>query len=328
MFFTPEDRAAGLPETELEVARTHGRYDGEGWRLRKDGSLFYAAVSLSALHGPSGDLVGFVKVTQDRTRQRELGDALQRREAELRLIIDAIPGLVAYMAPDQTYRLINREYERWFGRPADEILGQHISAVLGDAAYAAVRPHVEAALAGRTTSFESEVPYETAGSRWVRATYIPDRDAGGRVQGYISLVLDVTAAKRAEEQLAEEARVNEALYRTGTALASALDLDTVFNRLTEGATALCRAQFGAFFYNVAKPEGGSYMLYTLAGVPREKFAGFPMPRATEVFAPDLRRAGRACARTTSRRTRATARTRRTTECPRVIFRFAAISPCR
>ena len=66
----------------------------------------------------------------------------------------------------------------------------------------------------------------------------------------------------------------------------------MFTRLTDGATALCRAQFGAFFYNVVKPEGGSYMLYTLSGVPREKFAGFPMPRNTEIFAPDLRGRGR------------------------------------
>ena len=149
MFFTPEDRAAGLPEPELKTARAHGRYEGEGWRQRKDGSRFYAAVSLSALQDASGELVGFVKVTQDRTRYRELSEALQRREAELRLIIDAIPGLVAYMAPDETYRLVNRAYEEWFGRPAAEILGQHIADVLGDAAYAAIRPHVEAALAGQ-----------------------------------------------------------------------------------------------------------------------------------------------------------------------------------
>ena len=285
LFFTPEDRASGLPELELKTAREHGRYEGEGWRERKDGSRFYAAVSLSRLQDESGELVGFVKVTQDRTRYRELSEALQRRESELRLIIDAIPGLVAYMSRDETYRQVNRAYEEWFGRPAAEITGKHISDVLGTPAYETLRPHVAAALAGKPVSFESEVPYASRGTRWIRAQYIPDLDASGNVQGFVSLVLDVTDAKHAEQRLAEEARLNETLYRVGTALAQDLDLDTVFSRLTDEATALCRAQFGAFFYNVDDPERGRYMLYTLAGVPREKFSGFPMPRNTDVFAP-------------------------------------------
>ncbi|RYZ06086.1 MAG: PAS domain S-box protein [Myxococcales bacterium] len=285
IFFTPEDRASGLPELELRTAREQGRYEGEGWRERKDGSRFYAAVSLSRLQDDSGEPVGFVKVTQDRTRYRKLSKALERRESELRLILDAIPGLVAYMSPDERYRQVNRAYEEWFGRPAAELIGKHISDALGPQAYETVRPHVAAVLAGQAVSFESEVPYASGGARWVSAQYIPDRDTNGNIQGYVSLVLDVTDAKRAEERLAEEARINETLYRVGTALAQDLDLDTVFARLTDEATALCRAQFGAFFYNVDDPERGQYMLYTLAGVPSEKFAGFPMPRNTEVFAP-------------------------------------------
>lgn len=285
LFFTPEDRASGLPELELKTAREQGRYEGEGWRERKDGSRFYAAVSLSRLLDDSGELVGFVKVTQDRTRYRELSESLHRRESELRLIIDAIPGLVAYMSKDETYRQVNHAYEEWFGRPAAELIGKHISDALGSQAYEILRPHVAAALSGQRVSFESEVPYASGGARWVQGQYIPDRDAEGNVQGYVSLVLDVTDAKRAEERLAEESRVNEMLYRVGTAIVQDLDLETVFARLTDEATALCRAQFGAFFYNVDDPERGRYMLYTLAGVPREKFAGFPMPRNTEVFAP-------------------------------------------
>src|SRR6187551_610240 len=179
LFFTPEDRASGLPEFELKTAREHGRYEGEGWRERKDGSRFYAAVSLSRLQDDAGELVGFVKVTQDRTRYRELSEALQRRESELRLIIDAIPGLVAYMSKDETYRQVNRAYEEWFGRPAADIIGKHVSDVLGTPAYETIRSHVAAALAGHPASFESEVPYASRGRRWIRAQYIPDRDANG-----------------------------------------------------------------------------------------------------------------------------------------------------
>ncbi len=285
LFFTPEDRASGLPELELKTAREQGRYEGEGWRERKDGSRFYAAVSLSRLQDASGEIVGFVKVTQDRTRDRELSEAVERREAELRLIIDAIPGLVAYMSTDEKYRQVNRAYEEWFGRPPAQLVGQHLADVVGPDAYDVIRPHVASALSGVSTSFEAEVPYAAAGSRWVRASYVPDHGAGGDVTGYVSLVLDVTEAKRAEQQLADEARLNEALLRVATLLAEAPDLDTIFARLTEEATTLCRAQFGAFFYNIVDPARGRYMLYALAGVPRERFAGFSMPRNTDVFAP-------------------------------------------
>lgn len=285
LFFTPEDRAAGLPELELKTAREQGRYEGEGWRERKDGSRFYAAVSLSPLHDDSGQLVGFVKVTQDRTRYRQLSEALRRRESDLRLIVDAIPGLVAYMSREETYQQVNLAYEHWFGFAASELIGKPLAEVVGAQAYAVLRPHVAAALSGESVSFESEVPYAHGGTRWIKGQYVPDRDVNGDVQGYVSLVLDVTDAKRAEQRLAEEARLNETLYRVGTALAQDLDLDAVFARLTDEATALCRAQFGAFFYNVDDPGRGRYMLYTLAGVPHEKFAGFPMPRNTDVFAP-------------------------------------------
>jgi PAS domain S-box-containing protein len=285
LFFTPEDRAVGLPETELEVARTKGRYEGEGWRLRKDGSRFYASVSVSSLHDTEGALVGFVKVTQDRTRYRELSESLEQRGAELRLIIDAIPGLVAYVAPDQTYRQVNQAYSAWFDRPAEDIIGRHVADIVGARAYEAVRSPIETVLAGDAGTFEMEVPYDRIGPRWVRATFVPDRDASGRIRGYVSLVLDITDTKRAAQHLADEARANETLYRIGTALAADFDLETIFKTLTDEATAMCRAQFGAFFYNVEKPEGGSYMLYTLSGVPREMFASFPMPRNTAVFGP-------------------------------------------
>jgi PAS domain S-box-containing protein len=285
MFFTPEDQASGLPETELEVARTRGRYEGEGWRQRKDGSRFYAAVSLSALHAPSGALLGFVKVTQDRTRHRELSEALERHREEQRLILDAIPGLVAYIGPDQIYRSANQSYERWFGVSADAVRGKHVRDVVGEVAYATIRPYVEAALAGEPTTYELELPYRSGGPRWVRATLVPDRTASGVVRGAVTLVLDVTDARRADAKLAEVARENETLYRVGTALVGHLDLDTIFKRLTDEATSLCRAEFGAFFYNVAKAEGESYMLSTLSGAAVERFAGMPMPRNTAVFAP-------------------------------------------
>src|SRR5690349_14552533 len=83
----------------------------------------------------------------------------------------------------------------------------------------------------------------------------------------------------------EEARVVETLHRIGSLLASELDLQRIVQVATDEATALTGAQFGAFFYNVVSEAGEAYTLYTIAGVPREAFSRFPMPRNTAVFSP-------------------------------------------
>jgi signal transduction histidine kinase/DNA-binding response OmpR family regulator len=89
-----------------------------------------------------------------------------------------------------------------------------------------------------------------------------------------------------EAALRDETALIATIQRIGTALASELDLERIVQLVTDEATALTGAQFGAFFYNVVDPQlGEAYMLHSLAGVPRERFAGFPHPRATPVFAP-------------------------------------------
>jgi len=86
-------------------------------------------------------------------------------------------------------------------------------------------------------------------------------------------------------------KFEETLNRIGAVLGSELDLAKLVQLLTDEATALCGAQFGAFFYNVTNESGESYMLYTISGVPREEFSKFPMPRNTAVFAPTFKGEG-------------------------------------
>ncbi|MGH7461033.1 MAG: response regulator, partial [Longimicrobiales bacterium] len=88
------------------------------------------------------------------------------------------------------------------------------------------------------------------------------------------------AMVRAEAALEDEARIIATLHRIGTSLTAELDMQRVVQLVTDEATALIGAAFGAFFYNVTNAEGDAYMLYTLSGVPREAFASFPMPRST------------------------------------------------
>ncbi len=102
----------------------------------------------------------------------------------------------------------------------------------------------------------------------------------------VSSCLQLARLRReTEEKLREEAHTLEVLYRVGVAVAAELDLARAVQVVTDAATELTGAAFGSFFYNVLDDHGESYMLYTLSGVPREAFAGFPMPRNTAVFAP-------------------------------------------
>ncbi len=126
----------------------------------------------------------------------------------------------------------------------------------------------------------------------LEASLVPLRDGAGRVAFVLGLFHDRTDELLAKERLetqarqrGEDATLHETLYRIGAALNAGLELSAVVQRLTDEATALCGASFGAFFYNVADDRGESYMLYTLSGVGREHFEKFPMPRNTGVFAP-------------------------------------------
>jgi PAS domain S-box-containing protein len=89
-FFTPEDRAVRLPETSLREAAEHGRYESEGWRVRRDGTRFWALAVLDAIRGENGQLLGFVKITRDMTERRAAQQRLLESEARFRQLVDGV----------------------------------------------------------------------------------------------------------------------------------------------------------------------------------------------------------------------------------------------
>ena len=133
---------------------------------------------------------------------------------------------------------------------------------------------------GETTPIEKEY-LRADGSRWwglFAAKRLPDG------QGF-KFVVEITERKQAELALHEQTIALEALNRTAATTAIEKNLDRVVQTVTDAGVELSGAEFGAFFYNVVDPEGESYMLYTLSGVSKDAFAGFPMPRNTAVFGP-------------------------------------------
>jgi signal transduction histidine kinase/CheY-like chemotaxis protein/PAS domain-containing protein len=157
-------------------------------------------------------------------------------------------------------------------------------------------------------SIETRVPYDIdyrtvspdgTATKWIRAVGRTFYGEDGRPVQFDGVTVDITNRKQTEEAFRaiaeEQRRAAETLARhvatlaslnaTNLALASPTDTETIVQTATDAATLATRAEFGAFFYNVVKPSGEQYMLYTLSGVPRAAFSKFPMPRNTAVFAP-------------------------------------------
>ena len=141
-----------------------------------------------------------------------------------------------------------------------------------------------------TAPAETQDVLELADGRVIER-YSRVQNIDGRTSGRVWTFRDITERRRAEEALREETRVLELLNRTGTVLASNLELSKVVQALIDAATSLSGAQFGAFFYNVTDPSGDSYQLFALSGARAEDFAKFGQPRATPIFGPTFRGEG-------------------------------------
>ncbi len=154
-------------------------------------------------------VVGLRGVLVDITERKQAEIALKRREEELRIITDNIPGLVSYVDANGHYRFVNEQYERWLGIPQKDILGKHYRQLLGDETHELIKKYVEEVLSGKLVHYEEYLPYQYGGKRWVDAEYVPDIDVKGEVKGFFALVTDITERKKAEEAL----RVSEERYR-------------------------------------------------------------------------------------------------------------------
>jgi len=147
-------------------------------------------------------VVGAVIIHSDITERKQTEAALRRSEERLRLLTDALPVLISYVDQDQRYRFNNKAYEHWFGHPREYVEGKHLRQVLGEKAYQAIRPRVEAVLSGQLVTFEETIRYRGVGQRYVRVSYVPDRE-DGQVRGFFALIQDLTEPKQGEEEIRE-----------------------------------------------------------------------------------------------------------------------------
>ena len=209
-FYPEEDKARGKPAWELEVAEAEGRFEDEGWRVRKDGSLFWANVIITALRDESGTLVGFAKVTRDLTERRRTEETLRESELRFRLIVQSVRDYGIFMLDPAGYVASwNEGAERIHGYTAQEIVGQHFSVFYGPEDLAAGKPTWELEVARTEGRFEDPGGWRVRkdGSLfWGNVVITALRDNTGAMFGFAKVTRDLTERKAAQERLVEDAR--------------------------------------------------------------------------------------------------------------------------
>lgn len=213
-FYPHEALERGHPEYELRVASGEGRYHEEGWRVRKDGTLFWASVVITALRDKGGTLRGFGKVTRDLTQRREDEDALRQSEERFRLLVEGVRDYAIFMLDANGFVATwNAGAERIKGWTASEIIGRHFSAFYPpEVAQSGWLEH-ELQVATAEGRFQDEGwRVRKDGSRfWANVTITALRDEQGRLRGFAKLTQDLTSRKEAEVLEAHGAHREEML---------------------------------------------------------------------------------------------------------------------
>lgn len=208
-FYPPEDVVQDKPARELEAALAHGRFEDEGWRLRKDGTAFWANVIITPMRDETGALRGFAKVTRDLTARRQLEERLRESEARLQAFFNHSPAVIFLKDVEGRYLHINAKFQERFGLRGEQVIGHTDTALFAPDQAAAFRANDrEVQVRGAPLEFE-ETAHFTDGLCISMVSKFPVRDADGRILGIGGIATDITEYKRTQEAL----RISEQGFR-------------------------------------------------------------------------------------------------------------------
>ena len=212
-------------------------------------------------------------------------DSLLERHQQLRAIFNQAAVGIALASLDGHFIDLNRRFSEILGYAEAELREITFSELTHPDDRAVSEASVRRLLAGEIPEYTLEKRYlrKDGGEVWSLTTVTLMRDAAGQPLRFIGVIEDITQRKNAEAALHEERRILEILNETGKLLASELDLHSLVQAVTDAATKLSGAEFGAFFYNVTEENGEAFLLYTLSGARREELARLGNPRATPLF---------------------------------------------
>ncbi|MDN3659484.1 PAS domain-containing sensor histidine kinase [Ferruginibacter paludis] len=255
VFYTPEEIANNEPETNLQLARAYGRFECEGWRLRKDGTLFWANVIFAALKNDKGELVGFGKVTRDETARKNAAEEINRLNSELTNLLQRSQietadykhaldesAIVAITDQKGIIKHVNENFCRISKYSEKELIGQdHRIINSGHHAKAFIKELWTTIANGKIWKGELKNKAKDGTFYWVDTTIVPFLNEHGKPYQYLAIRSDITQRKLFEEELL---RVNEEQERTiaartlelREALAAARELNDIKTRFVSLAS--------------------------------------------------------------------------------------------
>ena len=285
----PEDRQS---EEDMVLARI--RSGGsishfETLRRRKDGTLIPISLTVSPIYDDEGHVIGASKIARDISERAQALIATRRLAA----IVESSDDAIVTKDLNSVITSWNGAAQRMFGYTADEAIGRSVRMLIPQELQAEEDLVLTQIRAGKKIDHYETLRQRKDGTKLlISLTVSPLRDENGAIVGASKVARDVTEHSRLLSEVREHAARAEKLSEIGAVVASSLDREAIVQKVTDVATELTHAEFGAFFYNVTDPDSGdAFMLYTLSGAPREAFAKFPHPRATAIFAPTFKGEG-------------------------------------
>ncbi|HYO41539.1 MAG TPA: PAS domain S-box protein [Nocardioidaceae bacterium] len=238
-FYPADVAASGHPEHELAVARAVGHYEEEGWRVRKDGTYFWANVLITAVHDDAGRLVGFAKVTRDISERRQADEALRASEQRFRLLVEAVEDYAIFLLDPSGHVVSwNAGAQRSTGYSADEVVGQHFRVFYPPDKQHSGHPEAELDEALHSGRYEEEGwrVRQDGGRFWANVVLTPVYDEVGRHVGFAKVTRDTTERRlmmaEREAAAAALAEANRELESLNAQLRAAAEEQTQFLAVT------------------------------------------------------------------------------------------------
>jgi len=209
IFYSREDIESHKPGNMLATATREGRVEDEGWRVRKNGTTFWANVVITAMHNQAGNVVGFSKVTRDLSERKALEQQIIRERNLLQSIIDHSPSMIFLKDREGRYLLVNNQFERQFGMPAASILGRTDSEIFSPLQAAKFAANDRLVLeSGKAIEFDEQAIY-TDGLHTSIVVKYPLKDADGNASALGGIVTDISERKKAQDAV----RASEQILR-------------------------------------------------------------------------------------------------------------------